>query len=168
MSTRGLVVVVNDNEVKLAQYNGYDSYYSALGTDLIMFIRSFNKEQFCKNLDIVHMNGSYDNNTYDAINILNDIHNANDKRFAVINTNDSLSFAADSLFCEYAYVIDLDNDILEVYTGFNKEAIPETNRFFTKNCNDEVYKPVKLVSKIPFKELGHVTQMTNELINKFA
>lgn len=38
---------------------------------------------------------------------------------------DSLSFAADSLFCEFAYVIDLDAYTLEVFKGFNKSGVDE-------------------------------------------
>lgn len=32
-----------------------------------------------------------------------------------------LEFMADSLFCEWAYVVDLDNEFLEVYTGFQTQ-----------------------------------------------
>lgn len=43
--------------------------------------------------------------------------------------NDSSEFAADSLFCEWAYVIDMDNRTLECYCGFNKERVDESERF---------------------------------------
>ena len=38
-------------------------------------------------------------------------------------------FAGDSLFCEWAYVIDLDARRLEVFKGFNKEPLPAGARF---------------------------------------
>ena len=42
----------------------------------------------------------------------------------------SLNFAADSFFCEWAYVIDLDKNTYEVYKGFNKEPLDESERFY--------------------------------------
>lgn len=34
---------------------------------------------------------------------------------------DSSDFPLDSLFCEWAYIVDLDKDVFEVYKGFNKK-----------------------------------------------
>lgn len=42
---------------------------------------------------------------------------------------DQTNFAADSLFCEYAYVIDLDKRTFEIYSGFNKSEVDPSERF---------------------------------------
>ena len=43
---------------------------------------------------------------------------------------DSATFALDSLFCEYGYVIDFDTSELEAYVGFRKEP-PTEGRWAT-------------------------------------
>jgi hypothetical protein len=42
---------------------------------------------------------------------------------------DSSSFIKDSLFCEYAYVIDFDKRTFEIYIGFNNQPVPAGERF---------------------------------------
>lgn len=42
----------------------------------------------------------------------------------------SIAFAGDSLFCEWAYVLDLDKGWLEVYLGFNKDGMPRKGERF--------------------------------------
>lgn len=46
-----------------------------------------------------------------------------------IPLRNNVDFAADSLSCEYAYVIDVDNETFEVYTGFNDDVEHVTERF---------------------------------------
>lgn len=62
-------------------------------------------------------------------------------------------FAKDSLFCEYAYVIDLDRNVFEVYTGFNKELIGAGSRFFYLQDESEEYKPVTMIAYFDFDKL---------------
>ena len=67
----------------------------------------------------------------------------------------SLNFAADSLFCEWAYVIDFDKNTYEVYEGFNKEPLDESERFYFLTPiaekeyreNPKEYYPVKFVTE---------------------
>lgn len=68
----------------------------------------------------------------------------------------SLDFAANSLFCEWAYVVDLDNNKLEVYEGFNKEPLVEGERFYFLQESlkeDSGYYPVKLVASFDVNNL---------------
>lgn len=73
-----------------------------------------------------------------------------------------VEFAADSLFCEWAYVLDLDKEILEVYKGFNKTPVPKSQRFAKAalikpaHCGTQ-YHPVKLLKKFKFDKLTSET-----------
>lgn len=48
---------------------------------------------------------------------------------------DSEDFLAESLFCEYAYIINLDDNVLEFYVGFNKN--PKANGRYASLCGDD-------------------------------
>ena len=65
----------------------------------------------------------------------------------------SADFAGDSLFCEWAYVIDLDNGMLEIYKGFNRSPVPESNRFHKFTAPGE-YHPVRLVKTVEISKLA--------------
>ena len=72
-----------------------------------------------------------------------------------------LDFAADSLMCEWCYVIDLDEGVFDVHEGFNEQPLTEKDRFYflepkirEASHSDTVYHPVKfkagwLLSHLP-------------------
>lgn len=62
---------------------------------------------------------------------------------------DSIDFAADGLFCEWAWVIDLDAGTFEGYRGFGQTPLAENNRFyFLRDLEeDNGYHGVRLVAK---------------------
>ncbi|MFN6965166.1 MAG: hypothetical protein ACK4S4_15580 [Pyrinomonadaceae bacterium] len=64
-----------------------------------------------------------------------------------------VEFAADSLFCEWAYVVDLDNEMIEVYAGFNKDR-PKGRFARIKLPKDRHhdYKQITLFHKFPIKD----------------
>jgi hypothetical protein len=80
----------------------------------------------------------------------------------------STEFAANGLFCEWAYVLDLDEDVLEVYEGFQKGNCE--GRFADmKPPKDNGYQPVSLVAKFPFGDMpdsGEFCRMVNEAAGK--
>lgn len=63
-----------------------------------------------------------------------------------------IGFAGSSLFCEWVYVVDLDNDQFEVYRGFNKEPVPPGERF-TDFPGEKEYFPVKLLATFKLGQL---------------
>lgn len=184
MGTRNLTMVILNNEIKVAQYGQWDGYPSGQGRRIIKFISRMNKKKFVERLKNVKFisveeienrmracgwketgRGTFSieygkdalwNTTYPELSrdigakILKRIYNGKAKEL-----KDSSAFASDGLYCEWGYVLDLDNDILEIYVG-SDEPTPKGQRFsdfpvlkYNIDCN---YYPIQLVQKIKFED----------------
>lgn len=175
MGTRHLIAVHVDGQYKVAQYGQWDGYPEGQGKGCLEFLREqYNPEVFktavraCKFIDEEKMRDlmvSYgqkpdgmiaiqDYNRFskdhpefsrdtgsDILKIIQDSPEG-------LMLESALTFAADSLFCEWAYVIDLDTEMFEVYEGFNKkELTPEDRFYFLREYEDGGYHGVRLVKR---------------------
>ena len=62
------------------------------------------------------------------------------------------SFASDSLFCEWAYVLDLDKEVLEIYCGFNQgKSVGRFAKLKTKE--GEKYGAITIWKTLTFDEV---------------
>lgn len=180
MGTRHLIAVVKDQKFKVAQYGQWDGYPSGQGVDILAFLQQEELAVFAKKISEVTFitneelqarwtecgaspvenlvpievsecfSERYPENSRDSgANVLNIIQHAD----RPILLNNALQFAADSLFCEWGYVIDLDKGTFEVYEGFNKNPLDAGERFaFLQEENSEYY-PIRQVASYPLQDL---------------
>lgn len=173
MGTRHLVAVVSGGKRRIAQYGQFDGYFTGVGDDVFNFVKNkmnfdvfkerveelvFYTKKELDDLDKQYENTNKDTSTLfeehpelsrsTSVEILALVQDG-----SVTKVVDSWSFGADSLFCEYAYVVNLDSKVVECYTGFNhKKAV---GRFARRNLATATYKykPVTLFKKIPFDKI---------------
>lgn len=172
MGTKNLTCVKHDGEYKVAQYGRYDGYPAGQGFTILGFLKSedFNREKFIAQLGKCRfgtkeeryerykecnvMPGCCDDVTLlekkypelsdgTAAEVLQIIYNA--KREVVLHNG--LHYAEDSLFCEWCYVIDLDDNTLEVFKGCNTSPLKPGDRFYRKDFKPRnEYFPIRLIA----------------------
>ena len=171
MGTRFLTAVFSDGQYRVAQYGQWDGYPEGAGVNILHFLRDeLDERRFRAELGKLHWadqgvlkelsrrfgadeDGSISIDDYNRLkrvfpefhrdtgeDILRLIQNGGVLSGALKN---SLDFAGDSLFCEWAYVVDFDKRVLEVYKGFNTEPLDATERFAQLPHEGEYYQ-VKL------------------------
>lgn len=166
MGTRNLTIVQKDREYKVAQYGQWDGYPEGLGVQLLIFLKRVNMHSFKECIDKVSF---YTQEELEKIENHIETMKRNFKDYdwtlaypelsrdwggdvlqhIIFNgtkkLKNSIDFAAYSLYCEWAYVIDLDSGKFEVYDGYNKEELSEGDRFyFLEDLSEDGYHPVKL------------------------
>lgn len=174
MSTRG-AYGFHYNGHDYITYNHFDSYPEGLGAKVVEFVENVNKsngwelvrnavsnlravesedtptkqeerEFACYKQDLGHDKPSY----YQLLR------NTQGDLQAMVSLGiyiDSSDFIIDSLFCEHAYIINLDDMVLEVYEGFNKNR-KANGRYASKKSSDPGYYGCALVHTIPLKKVN--------------
>lgn len=172
MGTRSLTCVVLDGKFKVAQYGQFDGYPSGQGTTALEIMRNIvNENQLERFKEKVRaLSQLTDAELTQADYVSMEIGNAFDEQHPelsrrtgaeilslVLNSDITCvqireDFANDSLFCEWCYVIDLDQGLFEVYRGFQMR--PHSDGRFAKNtCKHSGYYPVGLVKSYSLKTL---------------
>lgn len=162
MGTRGLYGVVVNGEVK-ASYNHFDSYPSGLGADIVKFVQGIENvsdvfEQ-AQNLTLVIENDTAPSGD-DWYSELRGIQGDLGAHLAHGHLIDNESFGRDSVFCEWGYLVNLDDETVEVYRGFQTEPHTEGRWSDYDPAADESvsYRPnhyygIKRIAVIPFADL---------------
>lgn len=148
MGTRNLTCVVLNDEFKIAQYGQFDGYPVGVGVGICEFLQTSNLDTFKDKVSKL----TFTDNEYpdliklDGPELLKFVLEGN-----ITEVPNNMYFASDSLFCEWAYVIDLDNNKLEIYKGFQQKP-PTAGRFINVKPFRENYYPVSLVATLDFKD----------------
>lgn len=146
MGTRHLTAVILNGEPKIAQYGQWDGYPEGAGVDILGFLKgadldkfkeAVSKTEFVPHEELVALGDKwlevYPHHSRDiSSDILQIVYDG-----TATKMRNSYDFAADSLFCEWAYVIDLDKNTLEIYSGFNKTPLTEGERFYNMPMPDD-------------------------------
>lgn len=175
MGTRNLTMVILDKETKVAQYGQWDGYPGGQGATILTFLRECNMKTFNKKIkelrwltkkeiDAINPNPNW-KELYPYLSrdvggeILEVIYTKE-----IVGLMNQEEFAKDSLFCEWAYVIDLDKKTLEVYCGFNQTPLKPKDRFYGNGeVNDGGYYPVRLLKSYSLTKLPTVKKFVSEL-----
>lgn len=177
MGTRGLNVIIVDGSTKMAQYNQWDSYPGGQGATALSFLREKMNNTFkdkvkaCSWITPEQLkqlwleSGASPDSDMVGMDVASNFKAKNfhlhrdcgAEIYSLIQNSenglvlkDDTSFAGDSLFCEWAYVVDLDKNTFEVYKGFNQEKLSATERFAflnekaEKDNRRDIYYPIKL------------------------
>ena len=188
MGTRGVYGIRKNGEDKLT-YNHWDSYPDGLGRDILEFcslvsVKNLNRFwdklilvnendnptpdqiEFCKKHGMCDFNVSSRSET-DWYCLLRNLQGnfekyrelLNDDEVKEIYMTNSNNFIKDSLFCEYGYIINLDEEVLEFWDGFQR--VPnENNRYGTEMIEDDYgYYPCKLMVTFPLNEIYNNRQI---------
>jgi hypothetical protein len=190
MGTRGAVGFILDNKV-YATYNHYDSYPDGLGQEMINFCKDLvsdndTLEIFKCHADNVILVNQQDMATPDLVEkykqfsstsvsvqkveewycLLHSLQGVGIlEQILIGNVNhmiDSVEFLKDSLFCEYAYLLNLDTEEIMFFEGFNTEPIDPDNDPLgfasfkpeeTREIERNTYYPVKYLGSCPIDNI---------------
>lgn len=175
MGTRGTHGVVIDGTNKLA-YNHFDSHPSHLGVAMLGSARSVSGDlnaarSLARKLTLVDQDAEPTPEQATALNERMDepvrtdadwynvLRDQQGDLFGYLQAEfmpDGGNFYADSLFCEWGYVIDLDAETFEAYKGFQREPHTEGRfaaEFESAEHRTSQYYPIKLIKSWPLSDL---------------
>lgn len=165
MGTRGCYGLRMNGIDKLT-YNHHDSYPDWLGSNMVEFIQSTTIEEMKDIFEKIvlvqegadmpsdselvewKLTGLVGSEKFDWYSFLReyqgDLSYYKEKRAKYMIDNNN--FIKQSLFCEWAYIVNLDEEVLEVYKGFQES--PSNSRYGDKKT-DNSYYPCKLIATYP-------------------
>lgn len=162
MGTSALIAIKHENQYKFSTIIHMDGYPKWTGRELINSIKAeLNRELLLASLDLVKTVEDNPTEIYSA----ELISTLQDKPESVTYRTDDLWFGDNSLFCEWAYVLDFDSNTFEVFKGGNLEPLNENDRFYftqaegaeyreeQKQMLGRCYYPIRLIASYSLDDL---------------
>ena len=179
MGTRGAYGFIVDGVEKIT-YNHCDSYPEYLGQNFKEWLSSKTIEELKDIARALELVEEGKDATEEMIDYVNDFENSHNIKILDLEVSDkdlkdvyclfrnaqgdfdlldegfkyminNKNFLLDSLFCEHAYIANLDTGMFEYYEGFSKES--GKGRYNTLESFKNGYYGVALVAEIPLSEL---------------
>ena len=174
MGTRHLIAVQLDGEYKIAQYGQWDGYPEGQGMTTLHFLRSMDEDKFKSALrnssfisddELMALWKQYGADDDGMVSLSDadrmkkdhpeysrdtsaDILQMVQEHPEGMKLHNQIGFAANGLFCEWAWVIDLDKRTFEGYRGFGSNPLTEQDRFyFLRDLEQNGYSGVKLAAE---------------------
>ena len=192
MGTRGLAGIIYKKKFRIGLYNSMDSYPEVLGLQMVEVCQKISEEygwdtfkktvteiKFINDksvptlIDVLtyQKNGIYKKQSYPANfdelleGLIDDypkkilFHIAEGKLKHVHN---DIVFIKDSLFCEHAYIINLNTDTLDYYRGFQK--VPDSTNIFGQKKGYNRYYPCKKIKSYKLDLMKSINSINSEII----
>ncbi|KAM0717013.1 hypothetical protein Q7P37_006865 [Cladosporium fusiforme] len=146
MGTRHIVCIWYKGRFVIAQYGHWDGHPEGAGVDVLEFITPGNIERLKAGLRFVKaIPGPCEGKSLGA-GILELVADAG----GIVEASLDLGFASNGLFCEWAYVVDLDAEVLEVYSGGSGSGrVVGECRFAQAGVEQQVLKGVFAFAGLP-------------------
>ena len=199
MGTRNLVCIQNNNKIVVAKYCQWDGYPEGQGAIILNFIcNGFDRDLLEKKLEDL---SEITDAEYKGLwvecgadpesNLVNmEVSEKFEEKYphlqrdmggrliefiqdheGELKISSDASFSHNSLMCEYGYVVNLDDNTLDFFRGFNNDK-PEKSIFFdpeTDEVNggefsDSDYFPIRLADSYTFNEI--IEQGVDRIVEK--
>lgn len=179
MGTRGIIGFVVDGEEKI-NYQQFDSYPSGTGVEVLTWLRGITDlpaiKEKVRAVEVVDPDSKPTQAQIDQLKgyaddsvstghldewyvLLRNTQGAPDRMIECGVIANHSSFALDSLFCEWGYIVDFDRDVFEIYRGFQTQ--PHTDGRFAsrpptpagRDRHTGKYFPIRLVESYSLSAL---------------
>ncbi len=171
MGTRNLTIVRDEN-LLFGQYGQWDGYPSGNGLEVLKFLhRQMLEGQFRQAFKRVVVASPERLAELERADVTKDTHPQFFRELGAgvldfiadtegpIEVHNQIDFAADSLFCEWAYMVDLVERKLRCFEGFNQTPLAEGDFFYflmeksAKSHRTNSYYPIKEIASFSFDAL---------------